>query len=603
MNRAYNAWNRVVVCVERSSITILGQSDEGGKSLSLNRVKGLSSLEESTSCPESYKSVVKGAALIGFLELRGGTYLGVITRTHEEGRIGIDHRVFSIQDVEWIPISFGVNTVLKNDARHIQLVSNLLRGGDFYFSDSLDLDGGTSRFVWNHQHLEPFKSRNVSPEWMVNIIHGGFRSLNFTSVNRPFQFFIIARRSRYFAGTRYRKRGLNWDGDCANEVETEQTFIQFGPPDYVCTYKQVRGSVPLHWSQDFHNILGKPEIIVQNFDLELKSTRLHFDNLLRRYGRPIVPVSLLLTREGTSEANLGAEYSEAVNQFTIPGVDSVINFDLKLSASATTASSELSPQDTSAMFNDAIPLVSKVADKTSFTVQKNNEILQEQKGVLRSNCVDCLDRTSIFQYMVGLEILNRQLIFLGLLGSACRMRPSWACGSSVHVSSLLREIESMFDSISDQLALQYAGTAAHKKYSSGSSRQSSFDGGLINSGRELLISISRHYSSTFTDNDKQSAMNLLLGVYREVWQNVPIDEDICSVDGIDKYVHAVGSRHEDNDRSADKDQRLNIKSKKSHKEGFEIIRGFGDSKSLTFNPSQEPSGSPSVRTQERNFIF
>jgi hypothetical protein len=33
---------------------------------------------------------------------------------------------------------------------------------------------------------------------------------------------LLARRSRHFAGTRFKKRGLNDQGKVANEVETEQ---------------------------------------------------------------------------------------------------------------------------------------------------------------------------------------------------------------------------------------------------------------------------------------------------------------------------------------------------------------------------------------------
>jgi hypothetical protein len=33
---------------------------------------------------------------------------------------------------------------------------------------------------------------------------------------------LVARRSRHFAGTRYRKRGISAQGFVANEVETEQ---------------------------------------------------------------------------------------------------------------------------------------------------------------------------------------------------------------------------------------------------------------------------------------------------------------------------------------------------------------------------------------------
>jgi hypothetical protein len=188
------------------------------------------------------------------------------------------------------------------------------------------------------------------------------------------------------------------------------------------------------------------------------------------------------------------------------------------------------------MFLDASPLVTRLIAKTGWIAQNNFEIVKEQKGIIRTNCVDCLDRTSIFQYMVGLEVLNQQLIELGVLASDSRLKPTWAGGSG----TLLKQIEHMFDSISDHLALQYAGTAAHKKYSSGS-QSTSFESGLISSGRELFISLSRHYSSTFTDNDKQNAMNLFLGIYKNFWDKVATDEDILAVDGLDRFVHAIAS--------------------------------------------------------------
>jgi hypothetical protein len=524
MNRELHSWNRVVVCSEHSTVTVFGQSGDRSKSLKINRVKH-DIVETGSEDIGRFGSVVAGSGLIGFLELKGGTYLGVVSKTSEEGRIGVDHKIYSIQEIVWVPVSFGLHAPTKHDSKHLQLVSNLLKTGDFFFSPTLDLDGGSERFVWNSLHNKP--SLHVSPEFRINIIHGGFRALSFSSVGRAFQFILIARRSRFFAGTRYRKRGLNWDGDCANEVETEQIFIQIGPPDYVYRFKQVRGSVPLHWAQDLHNILGKPEITVKNTDLELDSTKRHFLSLLQRYREPIVPVSLLLSREGSGEAALGAEYADSLKRLGIKGVEPLKCFDLKLSAHSETSA---------AMFLDASPLVTRLIAKTGWTAQNNFEIVKEQKGIIRTNCVDCLDRTSIFQYMVGLEVLNQQLIELGVLASDSRLKPTWAGGSG----TLLKQIEHIFDSVSDPLALQYAGTAAHKKYSSGS-QSTSFESGLISSGRELFISLSRHYSSTFTDNDKQNAMNLFLGIYKNFWDKVATDEDILAVDGLDRFVHAIAS--------------------------------------------------------------
>jgi hypothetical protein len=570
MNRETNAWTRIVVCVEHSVVRVIGQtgSNENGKTLLINRVKGLSDLREVQSGTvgdmERFSSVVRGVGLLGFLELKGATYLGVITKVREEGRIGLEHRVFSIQEVAWTPISFGVNTAPnKQETRHLGLISNFLKSGDFYFSPTLNLDGGNSRFVWNRIHVHVLE--NFSSEWTLRVIHGGFRSLSFSSIGRLFQFILIGRRSRFFAGTRYRKRGLNWSGDCANEVETEQIFIQFGPPDITCSFKQVRGSVPLHWAQDFHNLLGKPEIAVKNTDLKLEATRLHFLNLLERYEAPIVPVSLLLSKEGSGEASLGAEYGEALSLLSIPGVEKLTRFDLKLSAS-----SSLMDEESPSMYSEAAPLVSKLVSKTLWSDHKRS-----QKGVLRTNCVDCLDRTSIFQYMIGLEVLNRQLIELGLLDEKSCMRPTWA--STGYINPLVREIENIFDSVSDQLAVQYAGTVAHKKYSSGVSTEGS---GLISSGRELLISISRHYSSSFTDNDKQNAMNLFLGMYRNACEQV--DEDVCAIEGIDKFVHSA-KLEQRRDYEGRREHRLTVGSSLSN---FSTLSGI-DWKPLFFH---SPSG-------------
>jgi phosphatidylinositol 3,5-bisphosphate 5-phosphatase len=65
----------------------------------------------------------------------------------------------------------------------------------------------------------------------------------------------LARRSAEFAGTRFLKRGTNYNGAVANDVETEQIVwecsssrnFNFGK---FSAFVQRRGSVPLFWSQD-----------------------------------------------------------------------------------------------------------------------------------------------------------------------------------------------------------------------------------------------------------------------------------------------------------------------------------------------------------------
>ncbi|MED6237231.1 hypothetical protein ATANTOWER_021131, partial [Ataeniobius toweri] len=81
---------------------------------------------------------------------------------------------------------------------------------------------------------------------------------------RPVHITLIARRSSKFAGTRFLKRGANCEGDVANEVETEQivhdaSVMSFTAGSY-SSYVQVRGSVPLYWSQDISTMMPKPPI-------------------------------------------------------------------------------------------------------------------------------------------------------------------------------------------------------------------------------------------------------------------------------------------------------------------------------------------------------
>lgn len=560
MKRECVAWAQVVVCVTRSKIVVIGQPTHGpGRSLSINRVNPNEMIEsEVNGSDEHYGSVHRGVGFLGFLQLKGGTYLGLIARANMEGHVGLDHKVYSIQEVDWIPISFGLSSPSKQDARHLSLINDLMKAGDFYFSPSLNLSGRNDRFQWNYSHVS-LLAPHISPEWTVDVVHGSFKSFSFSSLNRRFQFVLVARRSRFFAGTRYRKRGLNSQGDCANEVELEQLFYQFGPPDIVCSFKHLRGSVPLEWSQDANSLMGRPEIVLKNFDLGLKATRKHFSDLIDRYGIPIVPVSLLMAKEGSGESNLAAEYEEALQRLGIDGVEPLVKFDLK-GASSDHGDPGNTQLSSLCMYNEALPIAKRLIDACGWSIE-GEEKKQKQIGIIRSNCIDCLDRTSIFQYIVGLEVLNQQLVYYGLLDPSYRYRPVWASSSS-HLpasnSAVLRHIEVMFEGVSDQLALQYAGTAAHKKYSSGSSssRQSSFDGGLISTGRELFISISRHYSSTFNDNDKQHAINLLLHMYKNVWDQMVNDEDVCAVEGIDRYVH-----HKLGDRTPERERRSGVSSR------------------------------------------
>ncbi|CAG9531433.1 unnamed protein product, partial [Cercopithifilaria johnstoni] len=122
-----------------------------------------------------------------------------------------------------------------------------------------------------------------------------------------------------------------------------------------------------------------------------------------------------------------------------------------------------------------------------------------QHGVFRTNCVDCLDRTNVAQFGIGKVSLGLQLYSMGLVGEPLLSSSSEVC----------RIYEDLMDQHGNTLALQYAGSQlvhsikTYKKISVIQERS-----------RDVIQTLSRYYSNTFGDYDKQNAINLFLGVFR-----------------------------------------------------------------------------------------
>jgi hypothetical protein len=117
---------------------------------------------------------------------------------------------------------------------------------------------------------------------------------------------------------RYLKRGVNDEGRVANDVETEQiVYEDMLGPIQISSVVQNRGSIPLFWSQETSKLNLKPDIIckycnsylmrkimlndyrlffflaVHEKDKNYEATRLHFENLRKRYGNPIIILNLI----------------------------------------------------------------------------------------------------------------------------------------------------------------------------------------------------------------------------------------------------------------------------------------------------------------------
>ena len=134
-------------------------------------------------------------------------------------------------------------------------------------------------FVWNHYLLIEFRVVIKNKGWLTPLIHGYigqasniyiyiYMYIDCDCNSGDFNVILIGRRSRHFAGTRYLKRGLNERGKVANFVETEQivysTSLALANRPSMSSYVQIRGSIPLFWTQEANPINPKPAIICKN---------------------------------------------------------------------------------------------------------------------------------------------------------------------------------------------------------------------------------------------------------------------------------------------------------------------------------------------------
>ncbi len=384
------------------------------------------------------------------------------------------------------------------------------------------------QYAWNFfqtRELEEITGTTSSFHWILPIINGAFIQRKLHDYGKILNLTLLARRSRHFAGTRYLKRGISDVGKVANDVEHEQIIHDETPgaDGVFSSFLQVRGSIPVYWTQESSVTMPKPPIVLNRVDPSYHATQLHFEDLIQRYGCPIIIADLVKQSEKRErEVIIGNEYRHAVdfiNQ-TIDDEHKIrycaldyshiskhrnLNVSSSLHDVATWAVNQTgffcsAPRWKIVEDGKVIPFDSgdNGAKKSShITYHLGVPVLpMEQKGVLRTNCIDCLDRTNVAQFSAGVESLGQQLVVMGI-----RNAPKLSSNSNI-----VKILIDMYVEIGDQIALQYGGSEAHKK---GQISESNAAAG--GKHKELLTSIRRYYSNTFTDQLRQAGMNLFLG--------------------------------------------------------------------------------------------
>ncbi|XP_028121240.1 phosphoinositide phosphatase SAC8 isoform X3 [Camellia sinensis] len=457
-------------------------------------IEPLNIVSGDTSANRSKVSTIYGVA--GTIRLLAGTYVLVITSRKEVGS-HLGFPVFRVMSMKFLSCNeSSLSNYQKSDEAYFRTLLKIVESTPgLYYSYETDItlnlqrrlklaEGWMSkaiwkqadpRFVWNRNILEEL-IENKLDGFIIPLLQGSFQAGQLKLKNSPATVTLISRRCTRRLGTRMWRRGANLEGETANFIETEQ-LLEF--EGFRSSFLQIRGSIPLLWEQ-IVDLSYKPQLNIIDHEQQSKVVERHFRDILQKYGET---VAVDLTDQHGGEGKLSMAFAAELEK--LPNVR-YISFNFHQYC----GNSNL---DNIHILYDQ---VSEDFEKQGyFLVDGEGKILAEQKGIIRSNCIDCLDRTNVTQ-------LQR----LGVL-------------SSTEFISMFNEEFEIFKTLwvdqGDEISLEYSGTHALKRDLVRYGKQTM--AGIIKDG---ISAISRYYLNNFHDGLRQDAMDLISGRYN-VHRNSP----------------------------------------------------------------------------------
>lgn len=167
------------------------------------------------------------------------------------------------------------------------------------------------------------------------------------------------------------------------------------------SFVQIRGSVPAHWEQKG---LSAELNFTQALSLSKEALKKHYRSIMKEYGNTVVVN--LLNEDKPNEKNLTEVFEQLTSRFQArerltDKFLKYIYFNF----------SKLCPGKNFNKIDELLNEWRRVI--TLFGYFQVGKGRKAQSGVIRTCCLDCVDRTNIFQFFVAKHSLKKQLIDLG----------------------------------------------------------------------------------------------------------------------------------------------------------------------------------------------
>lgn len=420
------------------------------------------------------------------------------------------------------------NSMLYKFERQLQ---SFFSSKDFYYSRDIDL---TKAVIFKDDVLTTDDSPNsnsfhfnqaisqkfIDTDLNLSLIQGFVGSIDIdlnlrgSISTRQGKLLLISKRSTKRAGSRYLRRGIDDHSNVANFVSTSQillTELDSGP--LFTKFDIIRGSIPLFFQQNPAFLKPIP-ILTRSIEKCSKPFKEHFENLLEKYGS----VSCIsLVENSNREKEIGEAYEKLCSENDIE----FCWFDFH----------EVCKK---MKFDNVVKLLDCSIDNNGSNITVGEQLRNykwsdsvtgdDQLGIMRVNCIDCLDRTNIVSKYISETMLLKEILPQHEL-------------SIDNMIQFQKSYNNIWADNGDFISRQYASTNALKgDYTRTAKRNYK---GLLN---DAFLTMSRYYSGYISDYFKQCVVDYVLGhKNQEIFEEFESTLDVIDPNEINENLNKKNS--------------------------------------------------------------
>lgn len=434
-----------------------------------------------------------------------GQYIIVATTSEVVGTFG-EHVILRVTGYDILPLK-EYRSKDSDEDKYISLLKSHLDAATLFFSRSYDLTNSAQRqikgdlwqtaderFFWNkfvsQSLISAAKVQIAVGAFITPLIYGYAKFDQSTVHGHAITFGLITRRSIHRAGTRYFRRGIDSEGNVANFNETEQILVipNAEGDSTLYSYLQTRGSVPVYWAE-INSLRYRPKL--QVIGDPLASAKKHFDQQYKLYGHNYL---VNLVNQKGYELPVKQGYENLVNQLGDSHLTYVyFDFHHECSKMRWHRVQLLIDQLSEMGLENQGWFQSKLGQDQTAAEAK-------QSSIVRTNCMDCLDRTNVVQSQLGRWVLQKQFQAAGVLTA----EQAWEKEEKLEFI-----FRNMWADNADAVSNAYSGTGALKTDFTRLGKRTK-SGALM----DLKNSITRYALNNLADGPRQDGFDLFLGNHK-----------------------------------------------------------------------------------------